>query len=130
MARILIADDEVDLVDILADILRDEGQEVRTALDGIGALREIRSWHPDVALLDVEMPGLTGPAVASELSKDRAKPGAVEVVLLSGNADIERTGAAIGVPSCVSKPIPVPKLLAVIESALARRPQLGGQPRG
>ena len=105
MARILIADDEVDLVEVLSGIIRDEGHEVRTVLDGTQALSVIHDWRPDVAILDLDMPGLSGPAVASDVAAHRADL-PTGLVLLSGNANVHRIGAELGIPDCVTKPMP------------------------
>ncbi len=127
MARIVFADDEVDLVDTLAEIVRDEGHEVRTAVDGLEALRTIREWRPDVAVLDASMPGMTGPAIAAELSKGGAGLEAIPIVLLSGNADVGRVAAGAGIPYCVTKPVDMSELLSVLDSAL-RRARLSSAP--
>lgn len=118
MARVLIADDEVDLVEILAEIVREHGHEVRTVLDGVDALRTILSWHPEVALLDIDMPGLSGPAVAAELSRSGAPCERTALVLLSGNADVDRVGATAGITRCVTKPVGLDRLLDTIDAAV------------
>lgn len=119
MARIVIADDEVDLVELLADILRDEGHDVRTASDGFGALCSIRAWHPDAVILDLDMPRLSGRAVVSELHSDEVVA-KTPIVLLSGNANVELIAAEIGVGFSITKPVLIDDLLAVIDHALGR----------
>ncbi len=121
MARILVADDELDLVEVLAEILRDEGHDVHTAVDGLDALKDIREWHPDLAVLDVDMPHLSGPSIAAALSREE-RLGAIPIVLLSGNADLERVAANSGISYCVTKPVAPDKLMSVLDSALAHRP--------
>lgn len=130
MARILFADDELDLVEVFAEILRDEGHEVRTVVDGLDALHAIEQWRPDVAVLDVDMPSMTGPSIAAELSKERHGLETIPVVLLTGNADVERVAAGLGIPYCVIKPVAPAELMKVLESAIAHRhPQsLGTSP--
>jgi CheY-like chemotaxis protein len=65
--RILVADDERDAVSMLELILRDEGHEVHSVYDGQEVLEAVRSFQPDVVLLDIGMPKLTGYEVARRL---------------------------------------------------------------
>ena len=58
--RILIADDNVDAADTLAALLEIHGHEVRTVYDGRSAIDQCEAWRPDVVLLDVGMPGMSG----------------------------------------------------------------------
>ena len=68
--RILVADDERDQVATLAAILQDEGHEVREVYRGSEVLRIARDFDPDVALIDIGMPGMTGYDVARELRQE------------------------------------------------------------
>jgi DNA-binding response OmpR family regulator len=65
--RILVADDERDQVATLAMLLADEGHEVREIYRGADVLRVVRDFDPDVALIDIGMPGMTGYDVAREI---------------------------------------------------------------
>jgi CheY-like chemotaxis protein len=65
--RVLVADDERDAVSMLELILRDEGHEVHSVYDGQEVLEAVRSFQPDVVLLDIGMPKLTGYEVARRL---------------------------------------------------------------
>jgi signal transduction histidine kinase len=65
--RVLVADDNRDAAESLAEVLRMDGHEVAVAFDGHEAVRLFRQVHPDVALLDIGMPGLTGLEVAATL---------------------------------------------------------------
>jgi signal transduction histidine kinase/ActR/RegA family two-component response regulator len=69
--RILIADDNADLAESMAMLLRLEGHEVRVALDGSSALDLAEEFEPNAALLDIGMPGLNGYEVARELRSRR-----------------------------------------------------------
>lgn len=118
MARIVIADDELDLVELLADILHAEGHEIRTAVDGAGALRSARAWRPDAIILDLDMPGMSGRAVVHALQGDSGALARTPVVLLSGNANVDLIAAEIGVGFSVTKPVLIDDLLAVVGRAL------------
>ena len=65
--RIIVADDERDQVMTLAAILQDEGHEVREVYLGAEVLRMVREFDPDVALIDIGMPGMSGYDVAREV---------------------------------------------------------------
>ena len=65
--RVLVADDERDTADSLLRILYHEGHEVRTAYDGAEALQVAREFHPDVVILDIGMPQVSGYDVARAL---------------------------------------------------------------
>lgn len=65
--RILVADDERDQAATLSMLLADEGHEVREVYRGSEVLRVVRDFDPDVALIDIGMPGMTGYDAAREL---------------------------------------------------------------
>jgi CheY-like chemotaxis protein len=65
--RVLVADDERDQVATLALLLADDGHEVRVVYRGSEVLRVVRDFDPDVALIDIGMPGMTGYDVAREI---------------------------------------------------------------
>jgi CheY-like chemotaxis protein len=71
--RILVADDERDAVAMLEIILRDEGHEVYSVFDGQDVLEAVSSFQPDVVLLDIGMPKLTGYDVARKLRERHGK---------------------------------------------------------
>lgn len=70
--KILIADDEPFLLDIAVEMLTADGHDVMTAADGDEALRLAREEKPDVALIDIMMPGVDGRKVVEELSSEPA----------------------------------------------------------
>jgi PAS domain S-box-containing protein len=111
--RILLVDDNDDARMLLADTLRAVGHEVREASDGEGGLAELASYRPDVAILDIGLPGIDGYEVARQI---RARPdGAVmRLIALSGYGqlgDKERSKAA-GIDIHLTKPIKLAQLLA------------------
>jgi CheY-like chemotaxis protein len=67
MAYVLVVDDDVDVGDLLADLLREEGHDVQVARNGREGVTLLRAKRPDLVLLDVEMPVLTGPEMAYEM---------------------------------------------------------------
>jgi len=81
--RVLVADDDPSVAASLIEILRREGHEVRGAHSGAEALREARAFRPDVVLLDIVMPGLSGYGVASALKRE-LRGGAPKLIALTG----------------------------------------------
>ncbi len=60
MARVLVVDDETDIRQAVSEILADEGYQVAGASDGAEALAQVRAFHPQLVLLDLMMPGMSG----------------------------------------------------------------------
>jgi PAS domain S-box-containing protein len=78
--RVLVADDNADSADSLALLLQAEGHALQVAHDGTQALRIAQAWRPDVAILDIGMPGMSGHEVARAL---RRTPGLERTLLLA-----------------------------------------------
>ncbi|MFA5806655.1 MAG: response regulator, partial [Melioribacteraceae bacterium] len=69
MAKILIVDDDKDMRQLLSDILKSEGYEVRTAESGKKALKEIKVIRPEIVLLDIRLPEMNGIEILKEIKK-------------------------------------------------------------
>jgi CheY-like chemotaxis protein len=121
MALLLIVDDDEDTVDILTEILLDEGHRILVARDGLQGLERLRSAPVDLILLDVEMPRLTGPGMAYQLFLRDAGDEKIPIVLVSGVLDLSRVADAVGTPYFLAKPYALAALLALIQRALAER---------
>ncbi len=81
--RILVVDDSVDTARMMAVLLKAEGHQVKTAFDGPDALQMALEFRPEVVLLDLTLPGMSGEAVAEELRRTEGFDG-VAIVSLSG----------------------------------------------
>ena len=79
--KLLLADDETEYVDTLAERLELRGYEVKVVHDGTSALTSVENDMPDVAVLDLFMPGLPGTKVLAELNR---RPPGLPVVLITG----------------------------------------------
>ena len=118
---VLIVDDDIDLAWITAELLLQEGYDVRVARDGEEGLRLLRENMPDVLILDVEMPLLDGPSVAKRMLVEDCGLEEIPVVLVSGIADLAAVARRVGTPYVLGKPFDVGRLLAMVRSALAER---------
>jgi two-component system alkaline phosphatase synthesis response regulator PhoP len=120
--RVLIADDNVQGAELLEAYLSDSGYELRTAADGEQTLQQVKSWQPDVILLDIMMPRISGFEVCKRL---RADPTTQDVAVcmitaLDQPSDMERAVDA-GTDEFLSKPINKNVLLLRVRSLLRSR---------
>ena len=118
MTRVLLAEDEPLLREILVEGLIDEGFEVEAGVDGMEALILYRAKGPfDVLLLDEEMPGLTGRQLLHLL---RGEGDRVPAVILSGNLVLDpREQAELGIGPVLRKPVSMRELCAAFRAAVA-----------
>jgi len=119
MARILVIDDEPELLRGLEDNLRFEGYETATATDGAAGLARALSDAPDLILLDVAMPRVSGWDVCREL---RRRGVDVPVIMLTARGEeIDRVlGLELGADDYVTKPFSLRELLARVRAVLRR----------
>ena len=116
--RILIADDDVELAELLREYFESEGFEIRLAHEGRGALDEVRQPGIDLAVLDVMMPGMNGLDVLKELRKESRLP---VIMLTARGDDLDRIlGLELGADDYVPKPCNPRELLARIRAVLRR----------
>jgi DNA-binding response OmpR family regulator len=119
---VLVADDDDDIRDLVAFRLDRAGYEVLRASDGQEALDLAREHRPDLAVLDVMMPKLTGYDVTRELRAD-ANTARIPVILLTARvqeADVAR-GFDAGADDYVKKPFSPQELKARVQAVLGRR---------
>jgi len=115
MARILVVDDELDIVETLRYVLEASGHEVFEANDGMEGLDQARSIDPDVILLDVMMPKLDGYKVCRMLKFDSQYKD-IPIVLLtarSGSQDLD-IGEEVGADEYLTKPFDVEEVVTLI----------------
>ncbi len=118
--RILIADDEPNIVVSLEYLMKREGYAVSVAREGGAALAMIREQRPDLVLLDVMMPGLSGFEVCQEVRADPLLSG-VKILMLSAKGretDIAK-GRALGADAYLTKPFATRELVARVRELLA-----------
>jgi EAL domain-containing protein (putative c-di-GMP-specific phosphodiesterase class I)/DNA-binding response OmpR family regulator len=123
-ARILVIDDDPDVLALLQTMLSGAGYEVATALDGREALASAWSRPPDLVLLDVLLPGLSGWEICAAL-KSSPETQEVPVAILSARNEIRDmiTSMQAGADDYVPKPFTRQRLLATVSRLLERRPE-------
>ena len=121
-ARILLADDDPDILEVVSVLLASEGYRVDAARDGLEALA--LAWHPfDLAILDVMMPKASGLEVCERL---RLSSNAPILFLTARSQDADKVaGLAAGGDDYLVKPFSTPELLARVKAMLRRYRQYG-----
>lgn len=123
--RILIVEDEADLADLLAYNLRRAGHETEVARDGRSGLAKVRELQPDLVVLDVMLPQMSGLDVAREVRTDPRIALTPIIMLTARTGESDQIGGlAAGADDYIAKPFSVKVLLARIE-ALLRRTKAG-----
>jgi two-component system KDP operon response regulator KdpE len=116
--RILIVDDEPNLVDAVRMYLEMEGFTVLTALSGTEALGKVREFLPDLVILDVMMPGMDGFEILRELRTVSNLP--VIMLTARGEEDDKVRGLRLGADDYVAKPFSQRELLSRIQAVIRR----------
>jgi DNA-binding response OmpR family regulator len=118
--KILIVDDEPNIVISLEFLMKKEGFEVAVANDGDEALAKVASFNPDLLLLDVMMPKKSGFEVCEALRGDSQRAGLKIVMLTAKGRDTEMAkGLAIGADAYVTKPFSTKELVDKVKEMLA-----------
>ncbi|MDP8259848.1 MAG: response regulator [Candidatus Gygaella obscura] len=119
--KILIADDEPDIRDIIKIVLTKEGYQVIETCDGEEALREIQKQNPDMVILDYSMPKMNGKDLCQVIKKDLLMQH-MPVVLLTGKSDIDDKvrGLEAGADDYITKPFVPKELIARIKMIISR----------
>jgi DNA-binding response OmpR family regulator len=117
--RILIADDEPNIVVSLEFLMRQRGYEVRSVGNGEDALAAVAEFGPDLVLLDVMMPRMSGYEVCQKVRENAAWQGVRIIMLSAKGRDIEVSkGLAVGADAYVTKPFSTKDLLARVGELL------------
>ena len=121
-SRILIADDEPNILISLEYLMKREGYEVHVARDGQEALDVMQRVRPQLVLLDVMMPGKTGFEVCQALRSDEALKGTLVLMLTAKGRDTDvAKGLALGADDYITKPFSTKELVQKVRDLLAAK---------
>jgi two-component system phosphate regulon response regulator PhoB len=119
--RIVIVEDERDMADLVATRLRREGHKVDVAHDGAEGLERILSQPPDLVLLDIMLPGMSGTDVARALRDDPRTAGLPIIMLTAKSEESDIVvGLKFGADDYVTKPFSMSVLVARVDALLRR----------
>jgi two-component system alkaline phosphatase synthesis response regulator PhoP len=118
-AKILVVEDEPNMVAGLRDNFEFEGYQVITAHDGVEGLQRALDESPDLVVLDVMMPRMSGLEVCKQL---RAKRGSIPIIMLTARGqEVDKVvGLELGADDYVTKPFSIRELLARVKAVLRR----------
>ena len=126
MPKILVVDDEPSIVKLVSAYLKPEGYELLTAADGPAGLKAARSFKPDVAILDIMLPGMDGLELLQQLRRESQ---AYVILLTARTEEIDKIiGLSVGADDYMTKPFSPRELVARVKAALRRIQQ--GPPSG
>ncbi len=128
MSKILVCDDDKEIVEAISIYLAQEGYEIVKAYDGRDAIAKMKQEEPDLLIIDVMMPMLDG-IHATLLIREFSK---VPILVLSAKSeDADKIlGLNVGADDYITKPFNPLELIARVKSALRRYQKLGGSPEG
>ncbi len=121
--RVLVVEDDVSIADVLRRTLRQEGHEVRSAADGVEALKVAEDFVPDLVVLDLGLPKLDGVEVLKRLRAESDVP--ILILTARTETDDRVQGLDTGADDYLVKPFERQELLARLRALLRRRPPRG-----
>jgi len=130
-ARILVVEDDLTVAGVVVDYLRHAGLEPRHAADGQAALEIAAAWRPDLVVLDLMLPGVSGLEVCRRLREGRDAGAPLPVIMLTalGEEGDRVAGLESGADDYVTKPFSPRELILRVQAVL-RRARAAGAPGG
>jgi DNA-binding response OmpR family regulator len=119
MARILIIDDEPDLLEMCALILEGARHSVTTAVGAPGVMQLVAELRPDLVLLDLVMPGMSGEDAFRKV-REIEDPRSTPIVVMSASFDGRIRARQLGADGFLAKPFGPPALIKIIDDVLRR----------
>lgn len=128
MPKILIVDDDFEIVSLLAEVLRREGHDVDSACEPVEGMKKARTLKPDLIILDYHMPGTTGAHLYESLRRNSASR-TTPILFMSGEASPEHILAEIsdaGASQFLAKPVHLEEFRQTVRQMLKREGMTDG----
>lgn len=117
MKRILVVDDNIDILDVLEVAFEGQGYEVRTVSDGKNVLAAVKEFSPNIILLDVYLDDINGVTICNEL-KSQGETKHIPIVMFSAHTNAETVLKACTAEAFVGKPFNIHRLTELIDTQL------------
>ena len=121
MAEVLVVEDDDDVAFLVQAFLELSGHHVERAPDGEKGLRCLASRFPDIVVMDVEMPLLSGPGMAARMIAEDCGRECIPIVIVSGANALRSIADVVGTPYFLPKPFDAGDLLSLVSRALRER---------
>ena len=119
-AKIVVADDDLDLCELLEMKLRQSNYDVVTAMDGLQALKVVRAVQPNLVILDIMMPLMTGMEVLRQLKAESATAHIPIILMTAKRQETDvNSGFALGVVDYIVKPFNLKYLVLQVQSVIS-----------
>jgi len=119
--KILIIDDDVDMVEVIGIRLEASGYDVITATDGLKGIEMAKRENPDLILLDIKMPNMDGHTMLRNLKKYGEKTRSIPVIIMTGMRELEDLFYLEGAVDYIPKPFDDKEFFSKIEAALKQK---------
>jgi CheY-like chemotaxis protein len=125
--RILVVDDEIPIAELLAQALADEGYETRKVVQSLRVYDAVREYQPDLILLDLMMPYLSGQDELKLISMDPESHRRIPVIVVTAMVDAKREEATLrefGVTEIVLKPFDLNALVRLVKQTIGEAQEI------
>lgn len=117
--RVLVVEDDPTMREILAEVLSDEGHDVRVAANGIEGLSSLQAWDADLVILDLMMPGLSSDEFRAQQRERGDVPS--RLLVLSASNQREAAAARLGADALLGKPFSLASLTETVDRLVQGR---------
>ena len=124
LRRVLVVDDDLDVATTIADVLREVGFDTEVAPSGMAALEKARTFRPQVALLDIDLPDLDGYELAWRLRMSGAADGGTTFIAMTGYSErsFRDRSRAAGFAQHLTKPLEIGSLMSAVNAPVRGHP--------
>ncbi|MEO5971489.1 MAG: response regulator [Bdellovibrionia bacterium] len=111
----LIVEDDCDISIMLEQIMLMDGHEVRVGHNGEDGMRLVDEDKPDIVILDIEMPVLSGPGIVLRMFAHNCGFEKIPIILMSGHVDLDGIAKEVGTPYKLAKPFQIEELFSLVQ---------------